>query len=75
MYCMRNVYISSDSTSSVVIMLVNSHYVHHAVLIMCVVSLGAFEGRRVTGFDWIEQDRAKGLARRRTIALAAEALK
>lgn len=34
-----------------------------------------FEGRRVTGFDWNEHNRAKGLVQRRTIALAAEALK
>lgn len=40
-----------------------------------VLSGRIFEGRRLTGFDRIAHDRAKSLTRRRTIALAAEALK
>lgn len=44
-------------------------------LITRVLSGRIFEGRRVIGFDRIAHDRAKSLTRRRTIALAAEALK
>jgi len=75
MYCMPNVYFLRIDIKC-------RHYASQfALCASCcfnsvrVVSRRIFEGRRVTGFDWIEHNRAKGLVRRCTIALAAEALK